>query len=46
MIGINALTKKMTVVPLAKKDSAHLTAGLLETLKKKTRSNTESLLHR
>ena len=39
MIGINAFTKKMTVVPLMKKDSAHLTAGLLETLKKNRASN-------
>jgi len=33
MIGINAFTKKMTVVPLMKKDAAHLTAALLETIK-------------
>jgi hypothetical protein len=34
MIAINAFTKKMTVVPLAKKDNAHLTAALLEIIQK------------
>ena len=34
MMAVNAFTKKMTVVPLASKDGAHITAGLLETFQK------------
>ena len=34
MLGINAFTKKMTVVPLMNKESGSITAGLLETFQK------------